>query len=186
MQQKKVLAETRTKMTKAVDFVLHEFSTLHTGKATPAMVEHVRVEAYGSMQALKECAAITTPDPRTIQITPWDKGLAKPIEKAIIDANLGLNPRVDGALIRISVPELTGERRKALAKQAAGMAEEGKVRVRSARREGLEALKKLEKDKAISEDELKRAEKEVQVDHDKLIAEISTHLTKKEKELTTV
>ncbi len=173
-------------MKKAVDHTLHEFSTIHTGKASPAMVESVMVEAYGSMMPLKGCAAITTPDPRMIQIQPWDKGLTRAIEKALQMANIGVNPVVDGALIRLPFPELSKERRQEFVKTAHRLAEEGRVSVRHIRRDAMEATKKLKKDGKISEDDEKRLEKDVQTATDKSIKDIDAHLAHKEKELLTV
>lgn len=180
------LAEAQARMKKAVDHTLHEFSTIHTGKASPAMVESVMVEAYGSMMPLKGCAAITTPDPRMIQIQPWDKGLTRAIEKALQVANIGVNPVVDGQLIRLPFPELSKERRQEFVKTAHRLAEEGRVAVRHVRRDAMEAAKKLKKDGKISEDDEKRLEKDVQVATDKAIKDIETHLAHKEKELMTV
>jgi ribosome recycling factor len=173
-------------MKKAVDFTLHEFSTIHTGKASPAMVEGVMVEAYGSMMRLKECAAISTPDPRMIQVQPWDKGLVRPVEKALQQANLGINPIVDGGLIRLPFPDLSRERRLEFVKIANKLAEDGRVNVRHARRDAMEQTKKVLKDGKIAEDEEKRLEKEIQTATDKFIKDIDTHLASKEKELTTV
>lgn len=178
-----VVTEMQSKMKKALDYTLHEFSSIHTGKATPAMVEGVMVDAYGSQMRLKECAAITTPDSRLIQIQPWDKGLTKAIEKAIQQANLGLNPSIDGGLVRVPLPELSRERRQEFVKVANRMAEEGRVQIRNIRRDALDSLKKAQKDGKISEDELKRYEKDVQTSTDKMIKDIGDHLAKKEKDL---
>jgi len=180
------LAEAQARMKKAVEHTLHEFSTIHTGKASPAMVESVMVEAYGSMMPLKGCAAITTPDPRMIQIQPWDKGLTRAIEKALQMANIGVNPVVDGQVIRLPFPELSKERRQEFVKTAHRLAEEGRVAVRHVRRDAMEATKKLKKDGKISEDDEKRLEKDVQVSTDKAIKDIDTHLAHKEKDLMTV
>lgn len=180
------LSDAQTRMKKAVDHTLHEFSTIHTGKASPAMVESVQVEAYGSMMPLKGCAAITTPDPRMIQIQPWDKALLRPIEKALQMANIGVNPVVDGSLVRLPFPELSKERRQEFVKTAHRLAEEGRVAVRHVRRDAMEAAKKLKKDGKISEDDEKRLEKDVQTATDKAIKDIDTALANKEKELMTV
>lgn len=177
------LSEMQAKMKKALEHTLHEFSTIHTGKAQPSMVEGVMVEAYGSMMRLKECAAITTPDPRLIMIQPWDKGITQAIVKAIQLANLGLNPAVDGANVRIPLPELSRERRQEFVKVANRMAEEGRVQIRNIRRDTMDTIKKAQKDGAISEDDLKRYEKEVQAATDKTIKDVGEHLAKKEKEL---
>ena len=180
------LTDAQARMKKAVDHTLHEFSTIHTGKASPAMVESVQVEAYGSMMPLKGCAAITTPDPRMIQVQPWDKGLLRAIEKALQMANIGVNPVVDGTLIRLPFPELSRERRQEFVKAAQRLAEEGRVAVRHVRRDAMEAAKKLKKDGKISEDDEKRLEKDVQAATDKAIKDIDTHLANKEKDLLTV
>ncbi|HVS54460.1 MAG TPA: ribosome recycling factor [Opitutaceae bacterium] len=177
-----ILADMQARAKKAVDHTLHEFSAIHTGKATPQMVEGVMVDAYGSQMRLKECAAISTPDARLIQIQPWDVSLAKAIGKAIIDANLGFNPIVDGKTIRVPLPEMSRERRQEFVKTAHKLAEEGRVAVRNARHSTLDALKKAK----LSEDETKRLEKEIQVTTDKAISDINTHLAHKEKDLLTV
>jgi ribosome recycling factor len=177
-----ILTEAQARMKKAVDHTLHEFSTIHTGKATPAMVETVMVEAYGSSMRLKECAAISTPDARMIQIQPWDAGLVKAVAKGIIDANIGFNPIVDGKLIRIPLPEMSRERRQEFVKTAHRLAEEGRVHVRNVRRDCIETAKKAK----LSEDDTKRLEKDIQTATDKAIADINGHLASKEKELLTV
>lgn len=181
-----VLTDLQARMKKALDHTLHEFSTIHTGKASPVMVEGVMVDAYGSHMRIKDCAAITTPDARLIQIQPWDKGLTKAIEKAIQQANLGLNPSIDGGVIRVPLPELSRERRQDFVKVANRMAEDGRVQIRNVRRDSLDALKKAQKDGKISEDDLKRFEKDAQATTDRMIKEIADHLAKKEKELLAV
>lgn len=177
-----ILTDAQTRMKKTVDHTLHEFSTIHTGKASPSMVEGIMVEAYGGMQQLKACAAITTPDPRMIQVQPWDKGLTRAIEKALQQANIGVNPVVDGNLIRLPFPDLSKERRQEFVKTAHRLAEEGRVHVRNVRRDVLEQVKKAK----LPEDETKRLEKEVQTLTDKSIKDIESHLAHKEKELITV
>jgi len=180
------LNDANARMKKAVEHTLHEFATIHTGKASPAMVESVMVEAYGSMMPLKGCAAITTPDPRMIQVQPWDKGVLRAIEKALQMANIGVNPVVDGNLIRLPFPELSKERRQEFVKTAHRLAEEGRVAVRHIRRDAMEAAKRLKKDGKISEDDEKRLEKDVQTATDKFIKDIDTALAAKEKDLMTV
>jgi ribosome recycling factor len=177
-----ILTDAQTRMKKSVDHTLHEFSTLHTGKASPAMVESIMVEAYGGTQPLKACAAITTPDPRLIQVQPWDKGLIRAIEKALQQANIGVNPVVDGNLIRLPFPDLSKERRQEFVKTAHRLAEEGRVHVRNVRRDVLEQVKKAK----LPEDDAKRLEKEIQGVTDKSIKDIESHLAAKEKELMTV
>jgi ribosome recycling factor len=177
-----ILTDTHAKMKKAVDYTLHEFSSIHTGKATPAMVEGVMVEAYGSQMRLKECAAILTPDPRLIQIQPWDASLVKAIEKAIQTANLGFNPIADGKTVRVPLPDMSRERRLEFVKTANRLAEEGRVQVRNVRRDAFDSVKKAK----LSEDEGKRIEKEIQSATDKAIKDINEHLAHKEKELLAV
>ena len=177
-----ILTDAQTRMKKAVDHTLHEFSAIHTGKATPQMVETVMVDAYGSMTPLKQCAAIPTPDARLIQIQPWDASLSKAIAKGIIDANLGFNPIVDGKTIRIPLPDMSRERRQEFVKNAHRLAEEGRVHVRNVRRDALEQVKKGK----LPEDEAKRLEKDIQTSTDKSIADINTHLAHKEKDLLTI
>jgi ribosome recycling factor len=177
-----ILNEAQAKMKKAVDYTLHEFSSIHTGKATPAMVEGVVVEAYGSMTPLKQCAAISTPDPRLIQIQPWDASLIKSIIKGIQEANLGFNPVPDGKVVRIPLPEMSRERRQEFVKNAQRLAEEGRVHVRNVRRDALETVKKAK----LPEDESKRLEKDIQAATDRSIKDINDHLAHKEKDLLTV
>jgi ribosome recycling factor len=168
-------------MKKAVDHTLHEFSAIHTGKATPSMVEGVMVDAYGTQMRLRDCSAVTTPDARLIQIQPWDAGLTKAIEKAIQVANLGFNPIVDGKVIRIPLPEMSRERRQEYVKTAHRLAEEGRVSVRNVRRDELENVKKAK----LPQDEGKRLEKDIQAATDRSIKDINDNLAKKEAELLT-
>jgi len=177
-----ILTDAQARMKKAVDHTLHEFSAIHTGKATPQMVEGVMVEAYGSMTPLKGCAAISTPDARLIQIQPWDPSLIKSIIKGIQEANLGFNPIPDGKVIRIPLPEMSRERRQEFVKTAHRLAEEGRVHVRNVRRDVLEGLKKAK----LPEDEAKRLEKDIQTATDASIKSIGDHLAHKEKDLLTV
>ena len=177
-----ILNDAQAKMKKAVDHTLHEFSSIHTGKATPAMIEGVMVDAYGSMKPLKQCAAISTPDARLLQIQPWDTSLTKAILKGIQEANLGFNPIPDGKVIRIPLPEMSRERRQDFVKTAHRLAEEGRVHVRNVRRDAIETSKKAK----LPEDESKRLEKDIQVATDAAIKSIGEHLAHKEKDLLTV
>lgn len=183
-----IILEASEQMEKAVQHTLHEFSNIHTGKATPAMVENVAVdvEAYGTSMAVRELGAITCPDNRTIQITPWDRNTSGPIEKAIRGAGLGLNPISRGATIIVPVPELSGDRRKDLVKMASSHAESGRVSVRQARHHAMEALKKLKQEGSVSEDDVKRTEDDVQEETDRQIKRIGEALKAKEAELLTV
>ena len=174
------------KATKAVEHTAHEFAAINTGKANPGMVEGIMVEAYGSQMALREMAAITTPDARTIAIQPWDKSVLKAVEKAILTSNIGITPAIMGDIIRLPLPELTGERRQELVKVASRHAEEGRVAVRNARRDAMDAIKKLQKDGDITEDDLKRGEKDIQTITDDSIKKINDLLAAKEKDLTKV
>ena len=163
METEPIFEKMNLEMTKSIDHVLHEFSTLHTGKANASMVENVLVDVYGSSMKMRDVAAITTPDARTIQIQPWDKSTAAPIEKALIDAKLGITPIVTGELIRMPIPELSGERREELCKMAQGYAEQGRVGIRASRKEAMDGLKDAQKS-GLPEDDFKRGEKEVQKD----------------------
>lgn len=177
-----ILTDTQAKMKKAVDHTLHEFNAIHTGKATPVMVEGVMVEAYGSTMRLKDCSAISTPDARLIQIQPWDVSLIQAIVKGIQVANLGFNPIPDGKVIRIPLPEMSRERREQFVKSAHKLAEDGRVGVRNVRHAALDSVKKAH----LSQDDTKRLEKEIQTATDKSITDINTALANKEKELMTV
>lgn len=177
-----ILVDTQAKMQKTVDHTLHEFSSIHTGKANPTMLESVMVDAYGSQVRLKECAAITTPDAHMIVVQPWDRSILKSVEKAIQIANLGFNPSIDGNLVRVPLPQMSRERRQEFVKVANRLAEEGRVHVRNVRRDAIESVKKAK----LPEDEAKRLEKDIQTATDKAIAEINSHLASKEKELLAV
>ena len=163
------LKATKDAMSKAVSYVSHEFETVHTGKASPSMVEDI--------------AAITTPDSSTIRVQPWDKNILKDVEKAILVANIGFTPAVMGDAVRCPIPALSGERRAELAKICHEMAEQGRVRVRNIRREAIDAFKKLQKSGGATEDDVKKFEKEVQNLTDKSIADINTQLSRKEEDL---
>jgi ribosome recycling factor len=186
MNPDEVLKTLDSDMKKAVDHTAHEFSTLHTGKANPSMVDHLQAEVYGSQMRIKDIAAITTPDARLIVIQPWDKAAIKPIEQAIITANIGLNPSSDGQKIRVPIPELSRERRENLIKVSHKMAEDGRIGIRSARHDAMEALKTGAKDGDISEDDQKRYEKEVQKKTDHYNLEIAKIVAAKEAELLQV
>lgn len=161
-------------------------SKVRTGRANVSLLDGVMVDYYGTPTPLKQVANLSTPDARTIQVQAWEGSLLPAIEKAIIAGNLGFTPMNDGKLIRVPIPPLTEERRKDLVKQCKKMGEEGKVAVRNHRRDANEALKKKEKDKAISEDENKRAQEEVQKKTDAAVAEIDKILVEKEKEILTI
>ncbi|OPZ74580.1 MAG: Ribosome-recycling factor [Verrucomicrobia bacterium ADurb.Bin474] len=183
MEATKVVSQVEADMKKALEHTVHEYATLHTGKASPAMVESVMVDAYGSHVRIRDIAAISTPDSRLIVIQPWDKTVLKPIEQAILLANIGLHPSVEGVSIRIPVPELSRERREDLIKVAHKMTEDGRIAIRAARQRGMDAIKSLQKSGAVSEDDQKRHEKEVQKKTDHYNQEIGKLLEAKEKEL---
>lgn len=187
MELDDILLEAEDKMIKTEQVVQHEFSGLRTGKASPALIENIMVEVYGSNMRIRELAGITAPEHRMLLIQPWDAGTVSAIDKAIQKANLGLNPAVQGKLIRIVLPDLSAERRQELVKIAHKMAEEGRVAVRHVRRDAIEHIRKESKSHGgISEEDVEHAEKETQKLTDQYIAKIDTLLTQKEKEITTV
>ena len=171
------------KMDATIESLKFEFGTIRAGRANASMLDKVRVDYYGTMTPVNQMAAISVPEPRTLMIAPWDKSSLHEIEKAIANSDLGLSPSNDGTVIRISVPALTEERRKELAKKAHKASEDFKVRIRNERRDANDKLKKLEKDGEITEDELKKATEEVQKMTDKYIKEIDTLLAAKEKDI---
>jgi ribosome recycling factor len=185
METKEIFDKLEGDMQKSVDHVVHEFSSLHTGKANSSMVETVTIVVYGSSMKLRDIAAITIPNARTIQIQPWDKSNVAPIEKALLDAKLGITPIVTGELIRLPMPELSGERREELCKTAQGLAEQGRIGVRASRKEAMDALKDAQKE-GLPEDDFKRGEKEVQKNTDDSVNQINRALTSKEEDLRKV
>lgn len=175
----------KRRMDASVDSLKHEFSGLRTGRASTAMLDTLQVEVYGQRMPILQVGSISVPEPRLLTIQVWDTGSVKAVEKAIRDANLGLNPSPDGNLIRVPVPELNQERRKELTKVAGGYAESARVAVRNVRRDGMESLKKM-KAEGMSEDEQKRLEGDVQKMTDETIRKIDTMLAEKEKDIMTV
>jgi ribosome recycling factor len=173
-------------MDKSIQSLKAELARVRTGRASTALVEPVHVDYYGSSVPLSQVANVTTPDARTIQISPWESGMIGAIEKAILAANLGLTPQSDGKVIRVPLPLLTEERRKDMVKLVKKMGEESKIAIRNHRRDANEALKKLEKEKAISEDEIKKSMEQVQKKTDEKIVEIDKIVAGKEKEILTV
>jgi ribosome recycling factor len=173
-------------MDKALDFMKHEFSSVRTGKASPALVEGIDVDAYGSSMKLKQLALISTPEARLIVITPFDVSTAKAIEKAINESKVGITPSVDGKIIRLPIPELSEERRKDLVKTIKTMAEETRVRIRAARRHAMDAAKKSQKDGGLTEDDLKSAETQIQKLTDKYVADVDSQVGSKEAEIMRV
>ena len=181
-----VLVQTEARFKKAIDALRHDVGSVRTGRATPSLVESLQVEAYGTHMRLRELAGISIPEARLIVIQPWDASLVMAIDKAIQKSELGINPIVDGKIIRIPIPQLDQERRKELDKVCKKLAEDGRIAIRNERRQALEQAKKLQKDGAITEDDLKHAEKEIQNKTDEYTKEIDTVLANKEKEILAV
>jgi ribosome recycling factor len=177
------LDEAKDQMNKAISHLSTELTKIRAGKANPSMLDGIMVSYYGTMSPLQQVSSMTTPDARTIFIKPWEKSLIQEIEKAIMNANLGLTPQNDGQQVIINVPMLTEERRKQLVKQVSQECEHGKVSVRSIRKDTNEALKKI---KGVSEDDVKNAEETVQKLTDEFIIKIDSLLKKKEAEIMTV
>ena len=174
------------RMDGAVDAVRKEFGGLRTGRASASLLEPVQVEAYGTHMPLNQVATVSVPEPRLISVQVWDRSMVHAVEKAIAASNLGLTPSTEGQVLRLRIPELNEERRKELVKVAHKYAETAKVAVRHVRRDGMDALKKLEKDHQISQDDHKRMDTEVQKTTDQSIIDIDHLLAAKEKEIMTV
>lgn len=174
------------RMNKAVDVLKHEFTGLRTGRASASMLDPVRVDVYGSSMPLNQIGTISVPEPRMISVQVWDKSNVKSVEKAIAASGLGLNPQADGQLIRIPIPELNEQRRKELSKVAGQYAEQARVAVRGVRRDGMDSLKKLEKDHEIGEDDVKMWQEEIQRLTDESIKKIDDTLAQKSKEIMQV
>ncbi len=173
-------------MEKSVDYMVHEFSSVRTGKASPALVENVDVQAYGSTMKLKQLALITTPEPRLLVVQPFDASTVQDIERALKESKIGIMPMVDGKLIRLPIPELSEERRKELVKSLSKMAEEARVRVRANRRTALDDAKKLKADHTLTEDGLRDLEADVQKLTDRFVKSIDEHFGRKEAEILKV
>lgn len=183
---KEILKETEARMHKAIEAVRTELVKIRTGKATTALLDAVKVDYYGTPTPVNQVGTVSVHDPHLLVVTPWDKGMLSHIEKAIIAANLGLNPSNDGTVVRVPIPALNEERRKELVKLVKKFGEEGKIAIRNIRRDANEHLKKSEKDEHVSEDERKRGEQEVQKFTDKYTKEIDSLLLMKEKEIMEV
>jgi ribosome recycling factor len=181
-----IKASHEDRMKKALDVMRKEYASLRAGRATPALLEKVLVDYYGTPTPINQVANVSVPEPRMLTIQPWEKTMLPPIEKAIQKSDLGLTPSSDGALIRLSIPQLTKERRSELVKVVHKKAEECRVAVRNLRRDGNETVKKLEKDRTISEDEAKKAQDDIQKLTDKYIKEIDNVMAVKEKEIMEV
>ena len=174
------------KMTKTFDVFVKELASLRTGRANASMLDLIKVDVYGQKMPINQLATVTIPEPRTISIQVWDKNNVKAVDSEIQKSNLGINPQVDGQIVRIHIPQLTEERRKELTKILKNLGEKGKISVRNIRRESNDNIKKLLKDKKISEDESKDYENQVQKTTDDNIAKIEKILSDKEKEILTL
>ncbi len=183
MDKETVLLDSEERMEKAIATLEREFGRLRTGRASTNLVDNIKVDYYGTPTPISQLASVAVPDSRTITIQPWDRGAFGGVEKAILKSDLGLTPVNDGKIIRISIPPLTEERRKELGKVARKYGEEAKVAGRNVRRDANDQLKKLEKDKAISEDELKKTTDDVQKLTDKFVAKVDEKCQAKEKEI---
>jgi ribosome recycling factor len=173
-------------MDKSVEALRKEYQKVRTGRASTALLEEIKIDYYGNPSPLSQVATLSVPEPRTITLQPWESKMIPVIEKAIMNANLGLTPANDGKTIRLNMPPLTEERRKEIVKNLKKLAEEAKIALRNIRRDAIDELKKLEKDKQIAEDDLKRAEKEVQDFTNSHSAKIDEVLLHKEKEVMEV
>jgi ribosome recycling factor len=180
------IADLRKRMDGAVDVLRKEFAGLRTGRASASLLDPIMVSAYGAEMPLNQLATVSVPEPRLISVQVWDRGLVKAVDKAIRTSELGLNPSVDGTLIRVPIPELTEERRTELAKVAARYAEQARVAVRNVRRDGMEQLKRLERDGEISQDVHHKTSQDVQELTDSEIKRINDMLATKEAEIMTV
>ena len=178
-----IIRQTEDRMKKSLSALEEEFNTLRTGRASPALFDKIRVEYYGNPTPLNQVATISVPEARLVVIQPWEKSIIGDIEKAIQKSELSVNPSNDGKVIRINIPPLTEERRKEYVKVAKNMAEQSRVSIRNVRRDANDELKKAQKDGALSEDELKRAEDDVQKLTDRYVDDVNTLLEAKEKEI---
>jgi ribosome recycling factor len=183
---KEVIAHMKIHMDKSVEALRRDYQKIRTGRANLGLLDDIRIDYYGTPSPLSQVATLSVPEPRTINLQPWETKMIPVIEKAIMNANLGITPANDGKVIRLNLPALTEERRKDIVKQLKKMAEEAKVAARNIRRDAIDELKKLEKNKKISEDDLKRTEKEVQDVTNSYVAKIDEVLAHKEKDVMEV
>jgi ribosome recycling factor len=186
MDPDEILMNTEEGMEKSVEYLTHEFASVRTGKASPALVEGIDVEAYGATMKLKQLALISSPEPRLLVISPFDASTVQAIEKAIKESNIGIQPSVDGKIIRLPIPALSEERRRDLVKTLKHIAEETRVRIRSARREGMDGLKKAQKEGDITEDDLGKYEKDVQKLTDDYVKKVDEAFASKEADIMKV
>ena len=186
MAQDELLKDLRRRMDGAIEVLRKEYGGLRTGRASTSLLEPVQVSAYGNNVPLNQVASINVPEPRMITVQVWDRGLAKAVDKAIREAGLGLNPQSEGQTIRVPIPELNAERRRELTKVAAKYAEDARVAVRKVRQHGVEALRRLEKDSEISQDEQRKLQQDVQHLTDQTITRIDEALAQKDREILQV
>jgi ribosome recycling factor len=181
-----VIGDCERRMAKTIEVLQQDFAAIRTGRASPSLLDKIQVDAWGSMQPIQSVASISVPEPRLLVIQPWDKSMIGPIEKAIQKSDLGLNPNNDGTVIRLALPQLNEQRRNDLAKQVKKRAEESKVAVRNVRRDAMDALKRMDKDGEISQDQHKRYADEVQHLTDEHTKRIDELLAAKEKDILQV
>lgn len=177
------LADVKRRMQGAINAFKNDLASLRTGRASPNLLDPIQIDAYGSLMPITQVATVNVPEPRLLSVQVWDRGMVSAVEKAIRESDLGLNPQTEGQVIRLRIPEMNEQRRKEMVKVAHKYAEEARVAVRHVRRDGLDLLKKLEKDSAISEDDGKRHADQVQKATDQFVAEIDNLLVAKEKEI---
>jgi ribosome recycling factor len=186
MAEDALLKDLRRRMEGAFEALRKEFSGLRTGRASASLLDPVNVEAYGNVMPLNQLATVSVPEPRLISVTVWDRAMAKAVDKAIREAGLGLNPQTEGAVIRVPIPDLTEDRRRELTKVGAKYAEQARVHVRNVRRDGLDPLKKKEKDGEISQDQHRKLQHDIQALTDEYIRKIDDSLAQKDKEILQV
>jgi ribosome recycling factor len=181
-----ILEHTTENMSKSIDALKRDFATLRTGKVTTGIVDNIKVDYYGTMTALPQVGSVIATDATTISITPWEKSLLGAIEKAIQEANIGVNPNNDGDFIKLFFPPMTSEQRQEIVKQAKGMAEHAKISIRNVRKDGNDKIKKLEKEKEISEDESKKAHDQIQKITDEYVTKVEEAFKSKEADILKV
>ena len=186
MAEDALLKDLRRRMEGAFEALRKEFSGLRTGRASASLLDPVTVEAYGNVMPLNQLATVSVPEPRLISVTVWDRAMAKAVDKAIREAGLGLNPQTEGAVIRVPIPDLTEDRRRELTKVAAKYAEQARIHVRNVRRDGLDPLKKKEKDGDISQDQHRKLKHDIQALTEEYIQKIDDSLAQKDKEILQV
>jgi ribosome recycling factor len=180
------LDDVKRRMQGAISAFKHDLGSLRTGRASPNLLDPIQIDAYGSLMPITQVATVSVPEPRLLSVQVWDRGMVSAVEKAIRESDLGLNPQTEGQVIRLRIPEMNEQRRKEMVKVSHKYAEEARIAIRHVRRDGLDLLKKLEKDHAISEDDSKRHADQVQKATDQFVAEVETLVATKEKEIMQV